>query len=276
MMFQSTTPSPYLFSRRELGLLIEIYFPKRVLYQTEITQSLVGGVDEEEVKTYLKEFASELTVELAEYPFVLDPNKYVQKHRIDPSPISPEEAKKRMDKYESPFFGWSTHDVQGAFLSKKKKTKKLTATEKRKMIDDELTQIVRIIFLFESRYLKNAKKKGCEHIVRSIASWIMANYYHRMPIVPWSKTEKDRFLSEQDSLLEHELWYIKNHYIDIAREVIKWFDDTVLFCFGYLVRRFWTHVQQVGRKEDEIWVTSLLDVGINVVKPGARYKPVIK
>jgi len=68
----------------------------------------------------------------------------------------------------------------------------------------------------------------------------------------------------------------KNHYIDIAREVIKWFDDTVLFCFGFLVRRFWKRVQQVGRQEDEIWVTSLLELGINVVKPGARYKPVVK
>ncbi|MEK7450879.1 MAG: hypothetical protein AAB662_03000, partial [Patescibacteria group bacterium] len=91
-MVPQNTPSPYLFSRRELGLLIEIYFPKRVLYQTEIIESLIDGVDGDEVKIYLKEHAKQLTVELAEYPFVLDPNKYAQKHHIDPSPINPEEA----------------------------------------------------------------------------------------------------------------------------------------------------------------------------------------
>ena len=208
-MVPQATPSPYLFSRRELGLLIEIYFPKRVLYQTEIVQALIHGVDEERVRIYLKKFAQELTTEMAEYPFVLDPSKYAQKHRIDPSPIKTEEAKKRMDMYESPFFGWSTYDVEGSFLSKKKEKNKLTPRARRQMIFDELTQLGRIISLVERQYLKNARKKGCAHIVRSIASWIMANYYHRMPIVPWSKTEKDRFLSEQDSLSDQELWYIK-------------------------------------------------------------------
>lgn len=265
-MFPKEITNTYLFSRRELGLLIEIYFPKRALYAPEVASSLLVGISEEKVKKYLKTYAKELTLELAEYPFVLDPQKYGKKQRMDPGPITEEEAKKRIDQYKNPFFGWSTYNVEGAFV---------TTRNKRKIIDDELTQVIRIIFRFESKYLKSAKKKGCEHIVRSVAFWLMANYYHRMPIVPWSSTERDRFISEQTPLSESELAYIKNHYIDIARETIKWFDDTILFCFGFLVRRFWKRVNKVGRREDQIWVTSLFNLGINVVQPGIQGKPVI-
>jgi hypothetical protein len=206
-------------------------------------------------------------VELAEYPFVLDPQKFAKKHRMDPIPITKEEAQKRMDMYKNPFFGWSSYNVEGAFIGKNAKTKEIV---------DELTQVVRIMFRFKSKYLRNAKKKGCEHFLRSIDFWIMANYYHRMPIVPWSHLERDRFIAEQDPVLEEELAYIKNHYVEIAKETIKWFDDTVLFCFGYLVRRFWNQVVEAGRKEDEIWVTSLLDLGINVMQPGKSINRVIQ
>ncbi|OGZ65596.1 MAG: hypothetical protein A3C06_00670 [Candidatus Taylorbacteria bacterium RIFCSPHIGHO2_02_FULL_46_13] len=264
----SVNPSnTYLFSRRELGLLIEIYFPKRVLYQSEIIDALSEGVDGEKVKGYLKRNIRELLSELAEYPFVLDPQKYGKRHRVDPTQITMEDAQRRMEMYKSPFFGWSSYNVEGAFLNTNKKGK---------FIDDELTQVVRIIFRFESKYLKNAKKKGCEHILRSIAFWLMNNYYHRMPLPPWSGTERERFVSEQNPLSIKELEYIQAHYIEIARETIKWFDDTILFCFGYLVRRFWNHVIEVGRREDQIWVTSLFNLGINVVQPSIRPNHMVK
>ena len=47
-------PSTYVFARREPGLFIEIYFPKRIVYQTEIIEALSAGVDEKKVKKYLK------------------------------------------------------------------------------------------------------------------------------------------------------------------------------------------------------------------------------
>lgn len=251
------TSKEYLFARREPGLFIEIYFPKRVLYQDEIIKALTEGVKEDLVKDYMTKNATQLLDEFGEYPFVFDPLKY----RRDYQPrqqISEEEVKERIAIYNNPFFGWSTYDTAGAFFSKRKK-----------VIVDELTQIVRIIFRFESRHLKSAKKKSCEHIVRSIASWLLMNYYHRMAVLPWSNTERDRFISEHNPLSEAELKYVRNNYANVATETIKWFDDSALFGFGFLVRRFWKRVVEVGYKEDEIWVTSLFNLGINMVKPRA-------
>ena len=60
--------------------------------------------------------------------------------------------------YKNPFFGWSSYSVEGAFLNTEIKE-----------LQDELTQVVRVIFRFESE-LAIAKKKGYERIVQGITS----------------------------------------------------------------------------------------------------------
>ncbi|MBI3337288.1 MAG: hypothetical protein HY005_01525, partial [Candidatus Staskawiczbacteria bacterium] len=144
--------------------------------------------------------------------------------------------------YKNPFFGWSTYDVGGAFLN--------TETGE---LQDELVQIVRVIFSFESE-LAIAKKKGYERIVQSITSWLLINYYHRVALPPYGEAEIQRFIDEHAPFSEKELAYIKTNYPAIATEILKWFDDCVLFTFGYLARRFWKKVAEVG--------------GINVLRPG--------
>lgn len=56
-------------------------------------------------------------------------------------------------------------------------------------------------------------------------------------------------------------------------EVVKWIDDCALFVFGYLVRKFWKEVVKQRSREDEIWVTSFLNLDINAVKPGKIKQP---
>lgn len=156
--FGNNIESSYLFARREPGLFIEIYFPKRVLYQSAVIDALTAGVDGKKVKTYMKRNADRILSEFAEYPYVFDSLQYSKDYN-PPHEITVEDVKERINIYENPFFGWSSYDVEGAFLSKSKKS-----------IDDELTQIVRIIFRFESRHMEKAKKERCEHILRSIVS----------------------------------------------------------------------------------------------------------
>ncbi len=243
----------YLYTIRHPGVFAEFYFPKRVDYQSEIVTALKQGVDEKKVKKYLLEYASEFPTELAAYPYVLDPLRYTGRRTED---ISSADVKKRVKMYRNPFFGWSTYDVGGAFLNKE--------TEE---LQDELTQLVRIIFRFESE-LEVAKKKGCERIVQSITSWLLMNYYHRVVLPPYDEAAIQRFIDEHTPFSEQELAYIKANYPAIATEILKWFDDCVLFTFGYLARRFWIQVAEAGRREDEIWVTSFFNLGINVLIPG--------
>ena len=68
-------PRTYAFARREPGLFVEIFFPKRVLYQTEIVGALIDGLDKRNVKRYLKRHARDLIAELAVYPWPLDPER---------------------------------------------------------------------------------------------------------------------------------------------------------------------------------------------------------
>ena len=245
----------YLYTLRHPGVFAEFYFPKRVVYQSEIVDALKDGVNEKEVKKYLLEYAREFPKELAAYPYVLDPQRYIGRKT---ETISLADVKKRVGMYRNPFFGWSTYSVEGAFLNTNVKPNEL---------QDELTQIVRVIHRFESESAV-AKKKGYERIVQSITSWLLMNYYHKVALPPYGEAEIQRFIDEHTPFSEEELAYIKDNYPAIATEILKWFDDCVLFTFGYLARRFWKKVAEVGRREDEIWVTSFFNLGINMLRPG--------
>lgn len=251
----------YLYTLRHPGLFAEFYFPKRVVYQSEIIEALKDGVDESKVKKYLLLYAREFSKELATYPYVLDPQRYAGRKT---ETISTADIKKRIEMYKNPFFGWSTYDVEGSFLNIK--IDKQTQREVREL-QDELTQIIRVIFRFESE-LGIAKKKGYERVVQSITSWLLMNYYHRVALPPYGDAEIQRFIDEHAPFREQELVYIKENYPTIATEILKWFDDCVIFTFGYLARRFWKKVAETGKREDEIWVTSFFNLGINVLRPG--------
>lgn len=243
----------YVYTLRHPGLFAEFYFPKRVVYQSEIVEALKDGVEEREVKKYLKTYARDLLKELAVYPYVLDPQRYEGRKE---EMVSVADIKKRIEMYRNPFFGWSTYGVEGAFLN----------TDVGEL-QDELTQVVRVIFRFESD-LPTAKNKGTERIVQSITSWLLMNYYHRVALPPYDETHIQQFVAEHPSFSEPDLAYITNNYAAIATEILKWFDDCVLFTYGYLARRFWKRVAEVGRREDEVWVTSFFNLGINVLRPG--------
>ena len=57
----------YFLSRGERAVFAEIYFPKKVVYQGTIFDALKDGLNEEEVKTYLKRITPKLLIELKDY-----------------------------------------------------------------------------------------------------------------------------------------------------------------------------------------------------------------
>jgi len=241
------------------GAFVELYFPKRVAYQAEVVKALDEGVHGETVKAYLEKSASKLLKELAVYPVVLDPERYTG-GRTETLTVA--DVKRRIEKYENHFFGWSTYSVEGAFLN---------THVKPPILQDELVQVVRVIFQFESK-LEVTKEKGAEGIIQSIVSWLLANYNLAFPVL--NELQRDR-IAEHTPLTERERAYVENHYMAIAAEVLKWFDDCVLFIFGYLTRRFWKQVSKAGRQEDEIWVTSFFNLGVNIVRPGKRASVIV-
>ena len=137
---------------------------------------------------------------------------------------------------------------------------------KKRRIDEERTQIIRIMFRLPSAYAKEATQARCFDVLRSMLYWLIARqgnlYDHRM----WSEKEQEIFINSQHPWTSHKLEFVGKYFPLVAKEVVKWRDDCRLFVFGFLVRRFANSVLQEGRREEEIWVTNLFNLNINMVK----------
>jgi hypothetical protein len=255
------------FNRANVVFLRKYIFPKKIAFQGAIFQALRDGLDEKFVRRKLESYAQLLLeTELSIYPHWFDPDRYISPGLRTNRPTS-EEAQRRMAMYKSPFGGWSMYEVDGVFLSKRKRHGK-------KQIDEERTQVIRLIFTFNHSSEKWATKAGYLDVYRGILYWVMSVYGHTEHDVFWSDAEMNRFLSR------HEEWkgtkkfeYAKRIYKRLAAAITKWIDDCGLFIFGFLVRELWTSVvkaaeaEEAEKLEDEIWVSSIFHFNINVMKP---------
>ena len=263
-------PEPlYLFTRGARGIFAEVYFPKKIGYQGIIFTALEEGYTESIVKKYLDDNVEDLLTELADFPYgIFDPYRYGTLEKPSEPETEIEKAKKRTALYASPFRGWSMYEVDGVFFKEVKKERE-GKVEIEEVADEERTQVVRIIFRFESEYKKHVQeqKVDCRDVFRSMLFFLMKDRGHIAGEGPWDEATKQRFM------LTHEPWrdlekraFVEQYFPLIAQEVRKWIEDTALFLFGYLVRKFSRKVLEKGRVEDEIWVTSFFDLQVNVVQ----------
>ena len=229
----------YPFSISERIVFGEVYFPKRAAYYGAIFDALRFGHQEEKVREYLEGQAAALLEEFKGYPGLLDPHQYEADVRKKKQ-LTVEDALARIAQYHSSFYGWSTYSVDGVFFS----------TEGGKMYE-EATQVVRIILRFvrSAKYealRTQAELAGCGDVLRSILYWVITR------------------LGRLDE--EKKRAFVQEHFGTIAKEAQRWVDDGALFIFGYLVRQFWEQVLKEGLSEEEIWITSLFTMNVNVIK----------
>jgi len=85
-------------------------------------------------------------------------------------------------------------------------------------------------------------------------------------VLPWSRRERAKFFALHEPWRRKQRAFADEYFDPVVKEVRKWVDDTGLFIFGFLVRRFWGEVLRLGRREDEIWITSFFNLNINVVE----------
>jgi len=245
----------YAFRRGRRAILAEVLFPKKVAYQPEIFRALKGGLEKERVKAELRSAAGELLQEMQEYPQLFDPDQYNRNRMPRHLDISIEEAQRRLDMYESHFHGWSMYEVDGMFEGVVAGT-----------LYEERTQVIRLIFRLDSEHEETAKAEGCYDVLESLMRWVMAEPYRLDHILPWSKSEKNRFLKLHSTWPRHKRTFLDKHYEPLTKEIKKWIDDAGLFVFGYLVRRFWKEVLVQALEEEEIWVVNWFNVNLNIVK----------
>lgn len=243
----------YVFNPSDHGIFAEIYFPRKTAHQGTIFNALRDGYDAEIVKKHLNDNIKNIIRELEGYPRLFDPYQY---GRTQPSyrPITKTEAVRRVKIYQSPFFGWSTYQVDGVFFSK---TDKLI---------EEATQVVRIMFKFQSKKRIVFKRNKCLDVLRAILVWTINKQDILEEQYVWDNEEFQRFIEHHEKWPERKKRFAEKYFTPLAREVAKWIDDCALFIFGYLVRKFSRGVIEEKLREEEIWVVSFFNLTINVIQ----------
>jgi len=249
-----TAEKVYFFNSSERSLFVEIYFPKRAAYYGAIFGALSKGYDEKLVKKYLLDYAPALINEFQAFPDLFKPSRYTST-KFSRTPPTVDEVLEQIEMYKSPFRGWSTYSVDGVFFDDTGKP------------IEEATQVVRLMFRFESSLAKLAIEEECHDVLRAILFWVISQHGRLYSHKVWGKEEQAQFIARHKPWPKQQLAFAKKYYADIALETGKWLDDREIFVFCYLVRNFWRKVVREEMREDEIWVASLFDLVLNVVKP---------
>lgn len=249
------TEKTYFFHPNERGLFIEIYFPKKVVYQGPIFNILKAGQNERGVKDALKENAAPLLLELGDYRYLLDPYRYESSNDKNKKPLTVEDANRRIDMYVSHFKGWSMYEVDGVWLSNGN-------------VYEERTHIIRVMFRLPSAYAQEAMDAGCGDVLRAITFWCISSQGNLEEHRIWEKDEQKRFIAHHKALKRNKkkMAFAQKYFVPIAKEAAKWQDDCDLFILGYFVKRFSLSALSAEKEEKEIWVTSFFNLTINVVK----------
>ena len=246
----------YFLSRGERGVFCEIYFPKKIAYQGAIFSGLEDGLEEKKVKSSLMENLSTLLVELKDYPNLFNPLQYdVKGRREKRRQPTIEEAKQRINMYQSVFNGWSMQEVDGVWLGEQG-------------IIEERTQVIRVMFRFPDFMKQEAEQAKASDVLRSITFWCIQQQGNLDEYILWDTEERNRFIKHHYLLKNDKakMDFTIKHFVKIARAVDKWRDDCALFTFGYLVKLFYEEVIKRGKEEEEIWVASFFNLTLNIFK----------
>ena len=202
----------YLFTLPDHGFFAEIYFPRKSAHQGTIFRSLRRGYNDSEVRYYLSRNISNLLEELKEYPQLFDPHQYDEKMVGKKKKISfaKEEALERIKLYASPFKGWSLYQVDGVFFDKRGKAY------------EEATQVVRIMFRFQSSYYNVAKEQNCLDIFRAIILWAITKQDLLDEHNLWDKRQYDEFLERHKPWPKRKFAFTKKYFIRLTKEIQKW------------------------------------------------------
>lgn len=253
-------PPGYVYHRGQHGIFAEIYFPRRSAAQGTIFTALQEGYKENTVKRYLEKNASELLEELKAYQQIFDPRQYDKKGKKRRAAISTSEAEERIAMYRSPFKGWSNYAVDGVWFNENRDSRDYGKPV------EESTQILRLMFRLESSLAERARSLQCQDVLRLIIFRAITTQVLISERSIWDEAEQARFIRNHGPWPTRKLSFVKKHFAPATKEVAKWMDDCWLFMFGYLVRQFSEKVLEIGRPEEEIWVTSFFNLTVNVMR----------
>jgi hypothetical protein len=271
----------YVFDPGNRSIFAEIFLPRRISLQGALYDTLENGLNYEMVKEYLVNKAKTLQSHyLKAYEEWFDPTRYGYQNR--PGFVSTgNPAEDRVQRCKRVFFGWSTYELSGVFLKKNMRD-----------IDEEQTQVIRIIFKYDvPKELRDAKSRKYPEVLRAILYWVVSTYGISDGKV-WSDEKFVLFIERFPQWTEGQKLYAKKHFVSLANDINVWIDDCGIFIFGFILHRLWNRIVELNEEsqkilkedakkrktnkrykpaprkrahlEDEIWVTSIFRYDVNV------------
>lgn len=223
----------YKFQAGESGIFVEIYLPKKARFQGVLYQTLSDGFHIERVQEHLTQRFDEIARFMEEY--------YPFEFTKESIPHMPQVMG-----------GYSLYEVDGVFYDSDAKAPV-----------EERTQVVRIMFRTpdQSRLLASDPELR-KQIVREFLRFTgdKARFAeHRPPGLVITPEQEAEFLL-------------------IIQQLRDWVTYVAVFIFGFVVYQFCKRIGELKnesgiRPEDEIWVTSFWNVGINRIIKLPEDKP---
>jgi len=219
---------PYRFLHYEPALFLELYLPKKALYQGTLLESLTKGFRVNNVREHFK---------------TTDPKKRRQINEMLDYESLRNYTDDRIDKMKPIKWGYSIYDVDGVFFS-----------EDEERIIEERTQVIRIMFRFSQEHLMKECGIKTEDEYLSMREFIQSCVEH-------SERKRDKDIGKDDTELEAKV----REYIDIWIDdvALLMLGYIVFNICADIKERF--DKKELEYMEQEIWVSTFGNLQINRV-----------
>jgi len=245
---------PYLVRPQEPAVFVELYLPKKAVFQGMLYDSLTSGFRLDEVKDHFLK---------------ADATKQQQiRSLLGKSWTAVDYSQGDIETFRRVFFGYSLYDVNGVFL-KSNGVSSANAVESDESFEvvEETSQVVRMVF-----------KYPCADQPAVATDFLMLALQRPL-------SEMSRFAELHRDEIQTAAGAEAEHVFSLLVDLERWQMYVGLFVFGFLIYRICdgilklkgtlqTQMNPADLLQDEIWVTSSWSMSMNVVdwvhKPGDR------
>ncbi len=227
----------YRFSPGEASIFVEIYLPKKSRFQAELYSALDEGFQIRTVRKHLRKFEKEVRELMQNY--------YLDEYHPDIVKTMP------------PILGgYSIYEVDGYFYN-----------AKRRRVDEERTQVVRIMFLPPElgAIPEDEKDRLKRRVIRDYFRFTGDHAEFEAAFIPRMRVENPAVGESLDADGSRNEAYSK-----LVQSLRDWECQVALFIFGYVIFRMCERMKELKTttgitEEDQIWVTSLWNLVVNRV-----------
>lgn len=237
---------PYLVKPQEPAVFVELYLPRKAVFQGVLYNALTSGFLLENVKShFLKN----------------DPIR--QRHirsLLGKSWTMADYTPQDIQRFRRVFFGYSLYDVNGVFLKSPDRASGAPRADddSHYQIAEETTQVVRMVF-----------KYPCAIESPMAIDFLMLAL--RRPL-----SDMSQFTQSHCEEIQATAGADAEHIFELLADLEEWLKYVGLFVFGFLIYHICEGILNVGESakkqidpadllQDEIWVTTSWSTSMNVV-----------